>query len=175
MIKINPKDKILLAQIQEEKYAQHRINIVKGLQKNKGIIYVTFKESHIEIIKNFAKNGIKTERIFFIDTSGRTSVESINSFIISTPYALTKTKLAIQKALDYYIAHEQKTAEVILIFDSLSGLLNYVSEYELESFLRSIIQLYEMTGVQSILLILGKNNDKIAKKFKNMFDRIIKI
>ncbi|MAG08182.1 hypothetical protein CMO89_01810 [Candidatus Woesearchaeota archaeon] len=113
---------VILSIFSSSYYNESIGELMKNIQ-TKRVCYVTLNKTTNSLMKKFKSEGIKTDKVFFIDavTSYITPNQTYdNSIMVSSPSALTEISIAISEAL-------RSEAFDVIVFDSLSTLNVYSS------------------------------------------------
>jgi KaiC/GvpD/RAD55 family RecA-like ATPase len=101
--------------------------IEKVLSEDYTILVITTNQPYDILKKNYEKNGILLDRIYFVDTvtkyaMGRDHQPAKNCRFINNPANLTDIGIAVTEILK-----DLEGKKVCLVFDSVSSMLIYIS------------------------------------------------
>lgn len=129
------------------------------------VIVVTTNQPYDILRKNYEKNGIHLDRIYFVDTVtknalGRDPLPSKNCRFINNPSNLTDTGIAITQMLQVL-----EGKKVCLLFDSVSSMLIYLSSQNIIKFIHFITNKLRLLNFSGIFLIVenGLDPDALAQ------------
>lgn len=167
-----PSSVLTLLIIPNKEYINSMIKINKELDKKyRNICYVSLNELFDNLIKNFEKNNISTDKFFFVDAITRTTQVTIpkraDVAFVTSPNALVELSLAISEALE-------KQKPDVLLFDSLSTLLIYEKESTVTKFIHSLIGKIKSAGSDCVLTALeGDVNNESIKDLGMFMDEVL--
>lgn len=133
------------------KYQTIAPQVVKHFAGKKNFfgVYVTVNKPYVALNENFKKNGVKTDRIFFIDCVtkmvGGVSKPSDRFLTIESPQFLTEMSIAVSQAMSAL-----PKGEKYFILDSVSSLLIYNSPGTIARFIHFLsgkLREWEARGV----------------------------
>ena len=144
--------------------------------KNNFCVYVTVAKPYNTIMNILNKNGIKTERIFFIDCvtslSTSSSVMRAGNCVFCQPQALTNISIALTNAIESL----PKDNDKLLILDTLSTLMLYNETGTVTRFAHVLTGKLRASGVKSVILTLEEETDKkIIAQLGQFCDKTINI
>ncbi|MBI2130684.1 hypothetical protein HYU10_02845 [Candidatus Woesearchaeota archaeon] len=166
-------NQIVLSILSNYYYNESLLKVLKGIGDKK-ICYVALNKTADSLIKSFRANGIGTDNIFFIDAVTRPAVSgkpSLNSILVSSPYALTELGIAISEIL------KSKAFEFV-VFDSLSTLNIYQQENKsaASKFTSHIINKIRNHGHKGVFTCLENDADsELVKKSLMYVDKVLDI
>lgn len=166
---------IVLAIVKAENHINKLASILKkGIHDNKmRAICVSFNRPSKVMKRDFEKIGVDTSQIEFIDTVTRLSEDAYFEDNIS--YVDSPTELS---TISVYIRnHLEKDPDVkkFIIIDSVSNLMNFVSEKEAITFIQTItnkLRLIEVGGSVMAITEDGGNGHEL-EKFGEFVDKKI--
>ena len=144
--------------------------------KNSFCVYVTVAKPYNTIMNILSKNGINTDRIFFIDciTSLSTggNIMRAGNCVFCQPQALTNISIALTNAIESL----PKDNEKLLILDTLSTLMLYNEAGTVTRFAHVLTGKLRTWGVKSVILTLEEETDKkIIAQLAQFCDKTINI
>ena len=169
--------KIVLVIANSKEYSEANLETLKYLITDKRLpgIYVTVNKPYETLNRMLEKNGIDTDRLFFLDGISREvgsgSEEDDNVYYLDSPQNLTNISIALSE-----IVKEMPEGEKFLIIDSMSSLTIYNQSEKVSKFARHItgkMRKWNITGL--ILSIEEEVDDKIVSHFTQFCDEIIRI
>jgi KaiC/GvpD/RAD55 family RecA-like ATPase len=141
-----------------ENYFRHIVEIFREDLQGKSVIYITTNKPYSHLSGLLKKEGVDTERVFFIDCISRQVMsvvdEPSNVVCISSPQDITAVAISVSAAVD------RLPGERVLFLDSLSTLLLYNDEKVIGQFSNFIINKMLVSGVASIIMALTSDIDK---------------
>ncbi|MCX6695843.1 MAG: hypothetical protein NTU61_06065 [Candidatus Altiarchaeota archaeon] len=162
--------------IDAEKYFEGVINILSKDVVGNDIIYVTTNKPYGHLIRTLEKNGVKTDRIFFVDCIskyvGEVQDNKDNCLFVDSPHSLTDMVIAVGVRLK---SVEHKVEKKILILDSLSTLLLYNDAKTVGQFSNFVINKMRQFNVDTIILALDTDmKTDIVRSIQSFADEIKK-
>lgn len=136
------------------------IEFIKGLlAKDYHVLVITSNQPYDILRKNYEKNGIAMERVFFIDTVTRFALghdhEPVeNCRFVGNPADLTAVGIALSESLS-----ELKDMKVSLLFDSVNSMLIYLSSQHITKFIHFITNKLRLMNFAGIFLAVEKGLD----------------
>ena len=182
MVKIDFKDletsELMLVVAPSDSMQQVTLEVLKYFvnTKNSFCVYVTVAKPYNTIMNILNKNGIKTDRIFFIDcvTSLSTSESLLRAgnCVFCQPQALTNISIALTSAIESL----PKDNDKLLILDTLSTLMLYNEAGTVTRFAHVLTGKLRASGVKSVILTLEEETDKkIIAQLGQFCDKTINI
>ena len=136
------------------------IEFIKGLlAKDYYILVVTSNQPYDILKKNYEKNGIVMERIFFVDTVTKFALghdhEAVNNCrFVNNPADITAIGIALTESLSGL-----KEKKVSLLFDSVNSMLIYISSQHITKFVHFITNKLRLMNFAGIFLAVEKGLD----------------
>lgn len=148
-------------------------SVIKSfLNSNTTGVYVCFNRPHKAVKSLIEKDGINTEKIFFIDciaTGLGEAEKSDNVLHIQSPADLTGLSIAINEFI------EKIPDNKFLIIDALTTLLIYNREDIVIKFVKSISEQSMKSSLKTVILTPEPRGGDLINKISLFFDKIIKV
>jgi len=141
---------------------QNKVNQIVELNNDKLGIYVCLNKTQKSIENILGKQGINTNKLFFIDCV--TSEKTREDVLHISPDNLDKLKSAIFSAI------RDIQGDKFLIIDALSTLLIYNNKEKVSGFIREIIEYASQNKVDVIALSPETKGEELLEKIKDFFD-----
>jgi len=160
---INENDKrIILALSSPRTYRENSLTMIREIQK-KGmrIIAICVNQPAEFLIEYYTKNGVDTNRIFFIDAitrfaTGRGGESPGNCMFVPRPNDLTAMGMAITRMLK-----ESEQEKTVIFLDSVNAMLVHSSSVDLTKFIHFVISKLRIMNITGILLAVEKGLDPV--------------
>ena len=176
-LKQMPRDFVVLIVVSAEDYARANGEILKVLANEDNLpgLYITVNKPYITMKRSLEENGVRTERIFFIDcitkTAGGMSEDDKNVLYLDSPQNLTGLGMAMGEALSNMPAGDK-----FLFMDSLSTLLLYHNIGTVAKFSHFLTSKMRVWGLRGILMSVEKETDpEFANQLSQFCDAVLKI
>ncbi|MBN2733472.1 MAG: hypothetical protein JXQ82_01255 [Methanomicrobiaceae archaeon] len=153
--------------------------LVSQLAKlNYKTIVVTSNQPYINLIRAYEENNIDTSNIYFVDLISRYALgkepENKNPKkcrFISTPSNLTDTGIAITEMINL----NNSSGETVVVFDSITTMLIYVSSDQISKFIHFLTNKFRLLQVKGIFLVVeGGLDPALEVRFTTFVDKIIR-
>ena len=159
--------------VEEAKSLQAIINNVLKVIRDKPVIYIALIKPYDSILLELGGNGIKTDKIFFIDcvtefAGGDTSKEKNVSFI-REPTDLTGMGVAISRVLD------SVPGKKYIIIDALRVLTIYNAEDVVLRFVQSLLENASRHDAKVVVMATKGKDEGLIKKVAGFFERIVDV
>lgn len=171
------KGNVTLILTSAESYMKTIIDALKTLvNKNKySCVYITINKPYMTLLNILKKNGIDTEKIFFIDLISKMTrtenTEAKNCLFINSPDSLTELSIAITESTKN-ISGKNK----FIFLDSLSTMLIYNQTGTVTRFAHFLIGKMKTESVEMIIISLEKEMDPIlVSQISTFVDKVIKV
>jgi KaiC/GvpD/RAD55 family RecA-like ATPase len=138
------------------------------------VLVVTTNQPSDILKKNYEKNGIPLDRIYFVDTvtkyaMGRDPMPVKNCRFVNNPANLTDTGIAITQTLQALAGKK-----VCLLFDSVSSMLIYLSSQNITKFIHFVTNKLRLLNFTGIFLIVEKGLDPdVMDQLKSFVDAVV--
>jgi len=156
-----PKDESLyLIMASASRLKEENIALIRLLlSKDYYVLVVTANQPYDILKKNYEKEGIPLDRIFFVDTVtkyalGKDHEPVPNGRFISNPADLTDLGIAITAILG-----EHKEKKISLLFDSVNAMLIYISSQNITRFIHFVTNKLRLMNFSGIFLAVEKGLD----------------
>ena len=161
---ISEDDKrIILALSPSRTYRENTVRMIQEIQRTGSLrIIVICVNQPAAFLKDFyAKNGIDTNRIFFIDAitqyaTGTTPAPLDNCRFVSKPNDLTAMGIAVTTILKQF-----EGERTVIFLDSVNAMLIHTSSVDLSKFIHFIISKLRILNIAGILLAVEKGLDPV--------------
>jgi archaellum biogenesis ATPase FlaH len=167
---------IVLIKIPYKKISETKINLLKHYisDKNYNVVYVTVNKPFSELINEFKKEKIDTNKIFIIDAVTPRKLTNIergeNCVFVGSPKELTNISITTTSTV------EKLNTAKILIFDSISTLLFYNSFETAKEFIRFISnKMKELKVTFAIICIKDTTDEDVISQLSTFVDDVIEI
>ncbi len=183
MALLNLKDfednELILVLAPSDRIQEVNVEILKNFlnKKDTSCIYVTVAKPYKTIIKSLEKNGIKPDKLFFVDcatglATGNEEVQRSGNAIFCPPQMLSDISIAMSNFVDSIPKKENKT----LILDTLSTLMLYNNAETVGKFMHAVTGKLRNWGVKSVILTMEEETDKeIISQISQFVDKVVKI
>jgi KaiC/GvpD/RAD55 family RecA-like ATPase len=133
--------------------------IEKVLSEDYTILVITTNQPYDILKKNYEKNGILLDRIYFVDTvtkyaMGRDHQPAKNCRFINNPANLTDIGIAVTEILK-----DLEGKKVCLVFDSVSSMLIYISSQNITKFIHFVTNKLRLLHSAGFFLVVEKGLD----------------
>lgn len=170
-----PKERVLILIPDYAEPLKCGMSIIRAFPKSR-VCYITLYKSYGFLIKQFAKAGIKTENLFFIDCVSSFIEEPKkvkNCDFIDAPYNLDAISEAMQRCV--------RKGCNLFIFDSLSALVSYgmaisAGTSRLARFVRSFSEPFREQ--KFMVFFICRNKDKkqmVIEESLPIFDKVMRL
>jgi hypothetical protein len=147
-------------------YSESVMGVINKLS-GKNVCFVTLNKTYPAVDEWMIKNRINTKNFAFIDAISKAiqnlKVQAPKCRYVTSPSALTEMSIAISemvgKGVDY------------LMFDSISTLLVYNNEKQVEKFISGIVNKARSSETKSMFFIL--ENDKLIQPCSMFMDKVL--
>jgi len=143
---------------------QEKINSIVKSFKNIPGIYVCLNKTQKSMDNILKKQGIKTNKLFFIDCV--TSEQTREDVLHISPNNLEKLKSAI------FLAIRDIKGDKFLVIDALSTFLIYNGEDRVVEFIKEIIEYASQNKVEVTALSPETKGEELLEKIKDFFDEV---
>jgi hypothetical protein len=150
--------------------------IEKILVEGYYVLVVTTNQPCIILKKDYEKNGIPLERIYFVDivtkyAMGRDPQPAENCWFVNNPANLTDTGIAIAQMLQLL-----EGKKVCLLFDSVSSMLIYLSSQNIIKFIHFITNKLRLLNFSGVFLVVENSLDpEMLVQLTTFVDTVIDI
>jgi KaiC/GvpD/RAD55 family RecA-like ATPase len=139
--------------------------------KDSYVIYTTFTKPYETVLKNFKKDGIKTDKIFFIDCAtpitGSSEIVNNKKAIFCSPHSLTNISISLKSALKNMSEKQNK----VLVLDTITTLMLYNKKQAVVRFIHNLSGNIRKYGVKSLIFTLsGEDDKKIVSELSRYVD-----
>ncbi len=155
--------RIILALSPSRTYRENTIQMIKAIQhsENMRVIVICVNQPAAFLKEFYAKNGIDTERIFFIDAitqyaTGTAPAPLENCRFVSKPNDLTSMGIAVTTILKQF-----EGKKTVIFLDSVNAMLIHTSSVDLSKFIHFIISKLRILNIAGILLAVEKGLDPV--------------
>jgi len=155
--------RIILALSPSRTYRENTIRMMQEIQKDPDlrVIVICVNQPAAFLSDYYKKNGIDTNRIFFIDAitqyaTGTAPAPLDNCRFVSKPNDLTSMGIAVTTILKQF--EGQKT---VIFLDSVNAMLIHSSSADLTKFIHFIISKLRILSIAGILLAVEKGLDPV--------------
>lgn len=145
---------------------QEKINQAVGSMQNCAGIYVSLNKTQKSVEEILNKNGIKTNKLFFIDCMTQEKIR--DDVLHIPPRELDKLSYAINVFIN------EIQGKKFLILDALSTLLIYNDENKVASFVKEITEYASQNEVEVIAFSPATKGEELLNKIFNFFDKVKK-
>ena len=145
---------------------QKNVNDIVATFKSTPCIYVSLNKTHLSIEEILKKEGIKIEKIFFIDCV--TQEKKAPDVLYILPTELDLLKMAIGTFI------KTISGKKFLLLDALSTLLIYNSEEKVARFVKEITEFAATKDVEVIAFSPKTQGEELLNKIFNFFDNVKK-
>lgn len=133
--------------------------IKKVLSEDYTVLVITTNQPYDILKKNYEKNGILLDRIYFVDTvtkyaMGRDPQPAKNCRFINNPANLTDMGIAVTEMLK-----DLEGKKVCLLFDSVSSMLIYISSQNITKFIHFVTNKLRLLDFAGFFLVVEKGMD----------------
>jgi hypothetical protein len=161
---IHEDDKrIILALSPSRTYRENTLQMIKEIQKSSSlrIIVICVNQPATFLMDFYGRNGIDTNRIFFIDAitlyaTGSAPENLNNCRFVSKPNDLTAMGIAVTTILKKF--EGEKT---MIFLDSVNAMLIHSSSSDLTKFIHFVISKLRIMNIAGILLAVEKGLDPV--------------
>ena len=165
---------IILVKVDSKSYVKVSIEIVRYFSEIAEGIYVTLNKPYFSLKKIFQKEGIKIDRIFFIDCItrqlGGEEVDVERCIYLNSPDPV-QLQVHIERAMDLISSDNR-----FIYLDSLSTISLYKSLETLIKFLRHLTGKIRLRGFVGTIFTLEKEMDEsFYSQISLMCDEVIEI
>ena len=161
---------VVLAKVAASDYQHSNFEMIKYLTIDDSVpgVYVTLNKPFSTMKPFFAKEGINTDMIIFIDAVTKTSGGSVekteNCLFIGSPENLSDISLAMDQAVRA-VPGDKK----FLFFDSLDTLLIYNKPATVAKFIHFLSGKMRVWNVKGIIVSLKKDSNKELQEELSQF------
>ena len=155
--------RIILALSPSRTYRENTIQMIKAIQQsgNLQVIVICVNQPAAFLKEFYTKNGIDTDRIFFIDAitqyaTGTAPAPLENCRFVSKPNDLTAMGIAITTILKQF-----EGKKTVIFLDSVNAMLIHTSSVDLSKFIHFIISKLRILNIAGILLAVEKGLDPV--------------
>ena len=158
-------------------YFRDSIYVIKILVNSLGLsgIYVTINRPYGSLVETLKRNGIDTEKLFFIDcitrTVGGKPEVTENCLFIASPQNLTELGLALAQAMEMMKERGNK----FLLLDSLSTLLIYNNTETVARFSHFLTTKIRLSKLKGIFLLVEREDEDLLSTVSQFCDKVIKL
>lgn len=163
---------IVLVVVPAKKLIEMNTQLLKHYisKKNYNVVYVTVNKPFSTLIEAFQREKIETSKIFIIDAVSPRPIRTENAVFIGSPKELTNISITTTSKIK-----ELKSAK-LLIFDSISTLLNYNDIDVVKDFIHFISKEMKNLKVTFVMSCIKEMTDeKTLAELKNFVDGIIEV
>ena len=130
---------------------KRNIEIIKDVTSDGfSVIVLTTNNPYSILVKDYQKEGIDTEKVFYIDAITRYAVgketeDAKNCIFVSSPSDLTSMGIAVSKALK-----ETTNNKVCVLLNTVNSMLIYITPENLIKFIHFIankLRIFDMSGI----------------------------
>jgi len=169
-----PESYSVILETQSEKYDLLIANLIKVFTK-RGIpgIFVTVNKSAPEIMQLLEKKGVATTGIFVVDviskkkTEARVKSKSIS--YVDSPQNLTEIEAQVTD-----FAERLQGNEKFFVLDSLSTLLVYNADKNVEKFVHGLGERLKDLGFKAVFTIMAGTTPEIMNVLMQFCDKLVK-
>jgi len=165
-----PEKYVVLLVTNQEKYDLLIANLVKAYTK-KGAsgIFVTINRSGESLVKMLGENKVDCSKLFIIDVISKGEKKTENISFVDSPQDLTELQA---EASD--IAEKIPPGNRFFILDSLSTMLIYNAEKNVEKFVHRFGERLRSQGFQTVFIIMEKTKPEVMNVLSQFCDKVIK-
>lgn len=161
---MSPDDKrIVLALSPSRTYRENMLRLIRDIQKSPDlqVIVICVNQPAVFLSDIYRKNGIDTNRIFFIDAithyaTGTAPAPLESCRFISKPNDLTSMGIAVTGILKQF-----EGKKTVIFLDSVNAMLIHTSSADLTKFIHFIISKLRILSIAGILLAVEKGLDPV--------------
>lgn len=170
-------EKIYLIMASAQNIRSKNIELIKELlAKDYYVIVITTNQPYDILKKNYEKQGVVMEKIFFVDTvtkyaMGRDHEPVNNCRFIGDPADMTAIGIAVSESLSGF-----KEMKVSLLFDSVNSMLIYISSQNITKFVHFITNKLRLMNFSGIFLAVEKGLDPdLLTQLTTFVDEVIDV
>jgi hypothetical protein len=155
-----------------EKMQDTANQVIKSNTKSASGVYVALNRPHESIEKTMKADGIKTDKLFFVDcvnVSGGGVGDNNKVSHIQNPSDLTSMNIAVNQFM------EKIDGKKFLVLDSLTTLLIYNKENLVIMFVKSLIDEMRKSNAKLIVLTPELSGGELLNKIALFFDKVMKV
>lgn len=166
-----------------EYYPKMNRAFVKKLANTRNMkgIYITINKPYEYVERNFRKNDVKVENVYFLDMVTKhmnrsEKCEGYNCTFVDSPSNLTMLAISfIQAAKMLKAKHEENDQPIFIIVDSLNTFLVYNDETTVKRFFHFLISKSRELGAKCLLLSSNlKEVSSLNSLVADFSDKVIK-
>lgn len=169
-----PKDFIILVETSAENISEVTMAVVKFLtQQNDYGIIVSANRPYINLIANYQRNKIDTNKVYILDLISRNQdadEPADNVMFIKNASSLTDISLSINEHI------KRLEGKKFVFIDSLTTMLIHNEPYVFARFMHSIFTRMRLNGIGGIMISMtDKANREVRAEIAQLCDKVIKI
>lgn len=171
----NDDKRIYLALSSFKNYRQNILELIREIQSNGYMtVFISINQPSAFLMDVFMKNGIDTNRIFFIDAitqyaGGTPRTQPDNCRFVTKPGDLTAMSIAVTEVLKRY--PDQKA---VIFLDSVNAMLIYSNSVDFTKFIHFVISKLRILNVSGIFLAVEKGIDPmLMSQFMAFTDELL--
>lgn len=146
------------------------------LARDKYGIYVSLNKPHKTIEKGLKKEGVDTEKIYFIDCVTSLAHDKLSKNRKKVYYAADPADIDDDGGIPKGIEHFTSTVagEKFIILDALRTMLLYNEPEIISTFIHNLIHILKSKNTKLVVLT-PKNDEKLIELVKNGFDGVYRL
>lgn len=169
-----PKDFIVLVETSADNISETTLEVVKFLTKQNdyGII-VSANRPYINLIANYQRNKIDTNKVYILDLISRNQnadEPADNVMFIKNASSLTDISLSINEHI------KRLEGKKFVFIDSITTMLIHNEPYVFARFMHSIFTRMRLNGIGGIMISMtDRTNREVRAEIAQLCDKVIKI
>lgn len=165
----------VLVLIEAKQYAEVKNVIMQKYGVEFNIIYITLNAGYMKITQDFDKEGMKYDRVFFIDMvsteSGAGTKKAGNVAYLNSPSNLTEAMMLVDKKLG-----AMSGQKCLLVLDSVSTMMIYNNATTVEKFIHTLLGKINAVSASAVVFSADfEERDSITSTIGQFFDKTIKV
>ena len=175
-LKIGGKQ-IVLALSDPLKFKDNTLRLIREIQgEGFNLIVIAVNNPSGYLLELYQKNGIDTDKIWFIDAITRYAVgqeqETLkNCIYVNKPGDLTSLSIAVSEILK-----KRQGEKPVIFLDSVNAMLIYINSVDLSKFFHFIVSKLRILNISGIFLAVEKGLDPIMiSQLSSFADEVIEI
>ena len=163
--------RILLALSPSRSYRENNLQMIRKIlaKGDMRVIILCVNQPSAFLLDLYARNGIDTTRIFFIDAitqyaTGMVTENIANCRFVSKPNDLTAMGIAVTTTLKKF-----EGGNNVILFDSVNAMLIHSSTMDVTKFIHFVISKIRILDIAGILLAVEKGLDPVLLSQLTMF------
>ena len=169
-----PEDFIILIEASAEKIFDVTMVAMKFLtRKNDNGIIISASRPYANLITNYQRNNIDTNKVFILDLISKNQnadISAENVMFMQNASSLTDISLSVNERI------KKINGKKFLFIDSINSMLIHNEPYVFARFIHSILTRMRINGMGGLLISLNDNtNHDIKAEIAQLCDKVIRV